>query len=432
MRILLLTVVLGVVLGFLGRTKSLNLIPKIQRRNNFALAVAVAPNPIVDSTCKLPEIEDTCSSEERATNYLEIEESNEAFTAPLLEDIEKLSGILGAVIKSENKKAFDLYEAFKAHALARTNLDDKEALGRMINCAVKISPDDALSVIRAFTQILNLVNSAEVYHRLRLLRNADIKTQNVSPLPMREDSVAGTIKTLLTKANKQEVFDALLVQKVDIVLTAHPTEVNRRTLLRKYREISETLAALDRKDLSAYEKSMSEEGLRREIFSIWGSDEIRREKPTPQTEAKGGLAIVETVLWDAVPSYLRKLNAQCIESLDRPIPLDLVPIKFSSWMGGDRDGNPNVTPKVTYEVSTTNRLQAARLILADILTLYNELAICKGFSPDMLALAAEVKQSSDKRELYRRVLGHLSRRLVATIKWCENELEHADSAGKYI
>lgn len=70
-------------------------------------------------------------------------------------------------------------------------------------------------------------------------------------------------------------------------MTAHPTEVNRRTLLRKYKEVSESLAKLDKKDMSPYEKSECEEALRREIYSIWGSDEIRREKPTPQTEAKG-------------------------------------------------------------------------------------------------------------------------------------------------
>jgi phosphoenolpyruvate carboxylase len=158
-----------------------------------------------------------------------------------------------------------------------------------------------------------------------------------------------------------------------------------------------------------------------------GSDEIRRSKPTPQMEARGGMAIVETVLWDAVPSYLRKLNAQCVDSLGPAyqLPLDTTPIQFSSWMGGDRDGNPNVTPKVTYEVSLTQRLQAANLILKDISNLYDELAICKGFSTEMLDLANQVKQSSDRLEKYRRVLGFLQRRLQATIKWCETELVNA-------
>lgn len=72
--------------------------------------------------------------------------------------------------------------------------------------------------------------------------------------------------------------------------------------------------------------------------SIWGADEIRRTKPTPQQEAAGGNAVIESVLWDAVPSYLRKLDAQCRLTLDRKLPVDCVPIKFASWIGGDRDG----------------------------------------------------------------------------------------------
>ena len=172
-------------------------------------------------------------------------------------------------------------------------------------------------------------------------------------------------------------------------------------------------------------------------------------KPTPQQEANGGLAILESVIWDAVPSYLRKLNAQCVESLGKSLPLEHVPISFSSWMGGDRDGNPNVTPKVTHEVATNQRKQAARLLLVDVGKylilprkiiscfpdiefstvdkLYSELAICKGFSQEMLTLAREIKESVDKRELYRRVLGHFKLRLEATIRWCDAELLSAGS-----
>lgn len=304
----------------------------------------------------------------------------------------------------------------------------------MINCGNKISPENALGVTRAFTQTLNLINAAENHHRMRILRENDIQQGSTSPLPMREDSVAGFILNLIgedkvssgskdaSDQKKSGIFNAFLKQQVEIVFTAHPTEVNRRTLLRKYRYISETLAILDRKDLSPYERSQTYESLRREIGSIWGSDEIRRSKPTPQQEARGGLAILESVLWDAVPSFLRKLNAQCLESLDRSLPIDHVPIKFSSWMGGDRDGNPNVTPKVTHEVATMQRLEAARMLRKDINALYSQLAICKGFSKEMLSIAREVEISSDKRELYRRVLGHISQRLAATTAWCEAEL----------
>jgi len=282
---------------------------------------------------------------------------SEQLQEPLLNDIERLTGYLGEVIQRENPQVFDLYERFRAHALRREKLDDKDAINKMIECSIKITPENALGVVRAFTQTLNLINSAEVHHRMRLLRNADIVSGRFSPLPMREDSVAGTCTVLLQRAvkdkvgvdqRKKEIFQALTGQRVDIVLTAHPTEVNRRTLLRKYRRISESLAVLDRSDLSPYEKAQAEETLRREISSIWGSDEIRRNKPTPQMEAKGGMAIVETVLWDAVPEYLRRLSAQCVDSLgpEYKLPLTAVPIVFSSWMGGDRDGNPNVTPKV--------------------------------------------------------------------------------------
>eukprot|EP01038_Epipyxis_sp_PR26KG_P004144 gene4144-5898_t len=358
-------------------------------------------------------------------------DNDETYIDPLLNDIELLSNILGEVIKRENDEVYSLYERFRGHALARAN-GDSEALQRMVNCSADISESNALGVIRAFTQTLNLINAAEVHHRMRRLRKEDMEMNRMSPLPMREDSVAGTMERLLAENTgesdqhkKKQIFNKLINQHVDIVLTAHPTEVNRRTLLRKHRSISEMLASLDRKDLTSFERQQVQDSLKREIASIWGTDEIRRQKPSPQQEARGGLAILESVLWDAVPSYLRKLNSQCVLSLNQPLPLNFVPIRFSSWMGGDRDGNPNVTPQVTYEVAVTQRMQVAKLLMNDIVSLYKDLAICRGFSEDMLSLAKSVKYSFDKRELYRRVLGHLKERLLATVAWCENELMKA-------
>jgi phosphoenolpyruvate carboxylase len=235
----------------------------------------------------------------------------------------------------------------------------------MIACASNISPSNCLGVVRAFTQTLNLVNAAEVHHRMRVLRQYDKQSSRVSPLPLIEDSVAGTFARLLAEGEaaeggrgaevrKQELYRRLLRQKVEIVLTAHPTEVNRKTLLLKYRSISELLAVLDGADMTPFERQQTTQQLQRQVASIWGSDEIRRQKPSPQQESRGGLAIVESVLWDALPSYLRKLSLQCEQSLGgRALPLTHVPIKFSSWMGGDRDGNPNVTPEVTLEIALT-------------------------------------------------------------------------------
>lgn len=92
-------------------------------------------------------------------------------------------------------------------------------------------------------------------------------------------------------------------------------------------------------------------------------------------------------------------------------------------MGGDRDGNSFVTPQVTMEVVVTQRLQAAKLIVNEIVSLYKELAICKGFSHELVLLAGAVEESFDVRELYRRVLGHLRARLMATVRWCEQQLD---------
>lgn len=202
--------------------------------------------------------------------------------------------------------------------------------------------------------------------------------------------------------------------------------VNRRTLLRKYRQISETLNTLDRKDLHPYEREVALQSIFRDIAGTWGSDEIRREKPTPQDEAAGGNAVIETVLWDAVPNYLRKLNAQVVQSLGKKLPIDVVPIKFASWIGGDRDGNPNVTPQVTKDVVLFQRLKAAKLFLKDMDKLYNELAISSThstFSPEMNELAASITKSRDNMEKYRRVTGHLRLRLLKTIREIENSLQ---------
>lgn len=275
--------------------------------------------------------------------------------APLMNDIEMLSNILAEIVQSEDPKVHDIFIEFRDYGLERAaDSTDVKALKKMINRASKLSPDEALGVMRSFSIMLNLVNIAEVHHRNRMLRQHELGNVVSSPLPLTEDSIRGTIDALLESglATKEQIYDQLARQKAEIVLTAHPTQVQRKSLLRKYREVTELLAYMERPDVTDFDREAAHSDLRRIISSIWGADEIRRRKPTPQQEASGGHAVLESVLWDAVPSYLRKLDAQCRLALGRSLPVDVVPIKFSSWIGGDRDGKNHLVSSLARSPHT--------------------------------------------------------------------------------
>jgi phosphoenolpyruvate carboxylase len=142
---------------------------------------------------------------------------------------------------------------------------------------------------------------------------------------------------------------------------------------------------------SGFAQRELDRAMEREIASIWQSDEVSRAKPTPQNEAARGTLVVETVLWEALPSFLRKLNAMTESTLGKSLPLDATPIKFSSWMGGDRDGNPNVTPDVTREVILKQRVQAAGLFGRDLSRLHSELSIMN-CSDELRAVVGDAKE----------------------------------------
>ncbi|CAJ1949153.1 unnamed protein product [Cylindrotheca closterium] len=348
----------------------------------------------------------------------------------LLTDISMLTDILMDVIEHEDPNVRKLYDEFLSYGKARAeNVSDGKPLETMIQRAKTLSNSECLGLCRAVATSLNLVNAAEVHHRIRSIKAYEKAIgENGLPGPLyhTEDSAKGTIQAILDEnkdVSKDDIYKQLCTQKVELVLTAHPTEVNRRSVLRKYRKVGEDLAFLERPDLLPFERLQATYDLQGVISSLWGMDEIRRRKPTPQNEAAGGLAILESVLWDAVPSYLRKLDAQCMSSLGKHLPLNVVPIKFASWIGGDRDGNPNVTPRVTKEVVLQQRHKAAKLLSQDLKDLESQLAISARYSPAMIKLANSVSYTTHRQELYRRVLSHLNKRLIKTMRSCEDELE---------
>ncbi|KAJ1406350.1 Pyruvate/Phosphoenolpyruvate kinase-like domain superfamily [Sesbania bispinosa] len=228
----------------------------------------------------------------------------------------------------------------------------------------KMTLEDALTLARAFSHYLNLMGIAETHHRVR-------KRGNLVQIAKSCDDVFNQL--VQGGVSPDDLYNTVCKQEVEIVLTAHPTQINRRTLQYKHIRIAHLLDYNDRPDLSVEDREMVIEDLVREITSIWQTDELRRQKPTPVDEARAGLNIVEQSLWKAVPHYLRRVSNALKEG--RPLPLTCTPIKFGSWMGGDRDGNPNVTAKVTKDVSLLSRWMAIDLYIREVDSLRFELSM---------------------------------------------------------
>ncbi|KAG7592961.1 Pyruvate/Phosphoenolpyruvate kinase-like domain superfamily [Arabidopsis thaliana x Arabidopsis arenosa] len=245
--------------------------------------------------------------------------------------------------------------------------DTAELLEKQLTSEIsKMSLEEALTLARAFSHFLNLMGIAETHHRVR-------KVCNVPQLSRSCNDVFS--KLLQGGISPDELYDTVCKQEVEIVLTAHPTQINRRTLQYKHIRMAHLLEYNDRPDLGLEDRETVIEDLVREITSLWQTDELRRQKPTPVDEARSGLNIVEQSLWKAVPHYLRRVSSSLKKLTGKPLPLTCTPIKFGSWMGGDRDGNPNVTAKVTKEVSLMSRWMAIDLYIREIDSLRFELSM---------------------------------------------------------
>ena len=157
--------------------------------------------------------------------------------APLIADIEMLSNMLAEVVLKENPTVYDYYTRFRKLGMDRAaNPDETEPFECMKQLAIDINPRDTLGVMKTFSIALNLVNAAEVHHRMRLIRESERSREevHVGPLPIVEDGIRGTLEILLEEGNdRDKIFERLIRLKNEIVLTAHPTEVNRKTILRK-------------------------------------------------------------------------------------------------------------------------------------------------------------------------------------------------------
>ena len=308
-------------------------------------------------------------------------------TKLLREDIRLLGTFLGRVIRDQEGLAF--YKIVeRLRLLSKNTLLDKNKSKVFLKVSKevkKLKPKDIFRLTRSFSHILNLMNLAESLDASRKLNEYENpyfknKNQNI----FIEDIIKNLFKNRNISNNK--IYEQATKLDIGIVLTAHPTEVKRRTLIQKYANLIELME--QRHLYKKYPTKILEidRKIYTEITVIWKTDELKRSKPSPLDEAKWGLAVIEDSLWDTIPKVYKRLNDIFRKNLGKDLPRGYNPIQFGSWMGGDRDGNPNVTADVTKKVILFSRWQAAKLYEKELTKLIQDLSM-KECSPRIKKIA---------------------------------------------
>ena len=337
---------------------------------------------------------------------------------PLRDDVRMLGEMLGQTLRDRGGPwLLETVERVRGLSKAshRSHERDLDELSELLG---SLPVERAVPVARAFAHFLTLANIAEQHQRVRRRRDYQRDPQ-ATPQPGSFDE---TLRRLLAVGTSPDALhDAVASLHIELVLTAHPTTIMRRTLAHKQRRIGDALLRQDRPDLTHEERIEIDQALRREIAGMWETDEIRPQRPTPVEEAVGGLLVFEQSLWNALPRTLRSFDRVLTATTGRGLPLDAAPLRFGSWMGGDRDGNPTVTAEVTRRVCQVSRWMAADLYERDLAALQLELS--------MMEASGELREwVGGVREPYRAAVRAVRHRLRATRAWLDEQLASGQPA----
>ena len=361
----------------------------------------------------------------------------------LSEQIHLLGDILGhTIVEQEDQGVYDLVEEIRT--LAKAHRRGDAAAGRSVLQRIEaLSADQARLVAKAFATYFQLVNLAEDGERVRVLRRR-ARQADEQDEPMGE-TIAAAVKRLreegLSADEMQAQLDNLFIVPV---FTAHPTEAKRRTVLTKMSRLGAGLRRLDFHDLTPREEADTLAGVREEIASLWQTDETREQQPRVIDEVRNGLYYFESTLFDLVPRIYGELET----ALERHYPGSpfQVPVflRYGSWIGGDRDGNPFVTASVTEEALREQKLLALRLYQRAIDRMHGHLSTARwrGITPALQA-GLEADETLFPEEAvyirrhypfqpYRQKLAYVYRKLSATSEdarrpWRKERLPRARS-----
>lgn len=364
------------------------------------------------------------------------------FISPLQRDVNKLCNDLTEIIQ-DRLPAQSMENLSKVRSLSEDydkSFKDDVAFQNLANLIEGFDVQNLTVVCSAFSNMCNLANLAEHVHRIRRVRAYERSESTI----LSHHSLDQVFKELQDQGTSlKTIRDHLANQTVEMVLTAHPTQAVRRSLLAKLHVIAKCIESNHDQYLTPSETQSNEDLLRASLLSLWRTDEVRRSKPTPEDEARNILQVIEETVWDALPLFMSRLDRFLVSNGLEPIPIDARPFLFGSWAGGDRDGNPFVTPAVTREVVAINRYRASCLYLTEIEQLLFDLSLHYGTDElleynQKIATDVEEARANDPNipvankikykefwnyvpptEPFRVCFSHIRDRMTATRDYCE-------------
>lgn len=342
---------------------------------------------------------------------------------PLRRDVRMLGYELGKVLKTHgNDGLYDLVEEVRALAKGRRD-GDHEADQMLRDRIAGMKEDEMGELMRALACFFDLSNLAEDRHRIRVLRERE---QDTWPGP-RNQSLGAAITKLADSGVTAEQMQAMLDElDVDLVFTAHPTEAKRRSIRMTLGRLREDLVQLDRPDMLQRERDELVRRIRADLDCLWETDTLRPNKPSVLEEVDRSLFVIDS-LWEMVPKLCYSTRRALEQAYPENTPTLPMVVRFGSWIGGDRDGNPFVTPDVTRQTLGKLRCAISSKHAHEARLLSRVLSISEKHHPASQAVHAIVDDACSKwpelkdivekvspQEVYRRSLRVIRTRLLAS------------------